>query len=266
MSESQVFIDGTPADVATLARIAQFNVGHFTSMQVHDGAVRGLDLHLERLVRDAREVFDALLDPELVRSRIRQALDGRSHANLRVAVFARNWSTRQIGLPAQLSVMVGVSAPRSDTATPLRLMPVQHERFMPHVKHSATFDLFALRHRARVDGFEDALFIDRNGCISEGTTWNIGFFDGKDVVWPEASQLQGITMQLLQRGLESMGIVCRSRPVTLAQVPDFSMAFACNAGIVVQPVTRIGNVSLATDADFIAGLVRAFESQSSHRP
>lgn len=266
MSEQQVFIDGAPADAAPLARIAQFNLGHFTSMQVRDGAVRGLDLHLARLVRDAREVFDAPLDEELVRLRMRQALDGHRDANLRVAVFAQNWSPRQIDVPAQLSVMVGVSAPRPVPVKPLRLMPVRHERFLPHVKHSATFDLFTLRRAARREGFDDALFIDRNGCVSEGTTWNIGFFDGADVVWPEAPQLQGITMQLLRRGLESEGIVSRSRPVPLAQVPDFTMAFACNAGAVVQAVTRIGGVAQATDADFIACLVRAFERQPSQEP
>ena len=255
------FIDGEPADAATLARMAQFNFGHFTSMQVRDAAVRGLDLHMARLVRDAREGFDATLDPLLIRQFVRVALGAQHDAAVRVAVFARNWNLRQIDVQARLSVMVSVAAPQQSSAKPLRLMSMEHERFLPHVKHSATFDLFTLRRRARMDGFDDALIVDRHGLVCEGATWNIGFFDGRKVVWPQAARLEGVTMQLLRRGLEAEGIVSSLRPVPLAQVRDYTMAFACNAGTVAQPVARIGEVAFATDADFIARLVRGFERQ-----
>ncbi len=265
LGEPQVFIDGERANAAALARMAQFNFGHFTSMQVRDAAVRGLDLHMARLVRDAREVFDAVLDPLRVRQFVCGALGARRDASVRVAVFAQNWNLRQIDAAARLSVMVSVAAPQQASARPLRLMPVEHERFLPHIKHSATFDLFTLRRRARSEGFDDALIVDRHGHVCEGATWNIGFFDGRSVVWPQAARLDGVTMQLLRRGLEADGIVSQLRPVPLAQIRDFTMAFACNAGTVAQPVARVGEVALATDADFIARLVRGFERQPMQR-
>jgi 4-amino-4-deoxychorismate lyase len=251
------FIDGEPADAVALARITQFNVGHFTSMQVRDRAVLGLDLHMARLVRDAREVFDAALDPQQVRKQVLEALGEVCDASVRVTVFAKNWSLRQLDGPAQLGFMIGVAAPHRAGATPLRLWPVEHERFLPHIKHVATFDLFALRRRARSEGFDDALFMDRAGRISEGTTWNIGFFDGRRVIWPQAAQLDGVTMRLLRRALEAEGVESQVRPLTLAQAGEFPAAFICNAGVWTQPVVRIGGTEFSADADFFALLAHA---------
>ena len=64
-----------------------------------------------------------------------------------------------------------------------------------------------LRHLAQA---MDALFVTADGAISEGSIWNIGFFDGERIVWPRAPMLRGISMQLLQDGLERGGIVGRA--------------------------------------------------------
>ncbi len=40
-------LNGSPVRVEDLGTIALLNYGHFTSMQVRGGRVRGLDLHLD---------------------------------------------------------------------------------------------------------------------------------------------------------------------------------------------------------------------------
>lgn len=52
-------LDGRPVDPARLAALALYNYGHFTSMRVDEGRVRGLSLHLQRLVRDCSALYDA---------------------------------------------------------------------------------------------------------------------------------------------------------------------------------------------------------------
>jgi branched-subunit amino acid aminotransferase/4-amino-4-deoxychorismate lyase len=51
-------------DLRTLAMV---NYGHFTSMRVDRGRVRGLGRHLDRLERDAREVFGRAVPADVVR-------------------------------------------------------------------------------------------------------------------------------------------------------------------------------------------------------
>lgn len=57
-------------------------------MLVDGGKVRGLSLHLDRLVHDCRRVFDADLDPERIRELARHALgDATGAVVVRVTVF-----------------------------------------------------------------------------------------------------------------------------------------------------------------------------------
>src|SRR5919205_4398221 len=71
-------LDGLPADLDQIKSLALTNYGHFTSMRVEGLRARGLSLHLSRLVRDCRWLFDAEFDPERVRNLIRHAVAGVS--------------------------------------------------------------------------------------------------------------------------------------------------------------------------------------------
>jgi hypothetical protein len=53
-------------------------------MQVREGRARGLSLHLARLDAAHRDIYGKPLDGDLVRARIRHALDGRPGASVRV--------------------------------------------------------------------------------------------------------------------------------------------------------------------------------------
>jgi hypothetical protein len=63
----RIEIDGEPPTNAALQKLALDNLGHFTSMQVRGGSVRGLALHLARLDEGSRELFGVGLDGQRVR-------------------------------------------------------------------------------------------------------------------------------------------------------------------------------------------------------
>src|SRR5690606_41633283 len=72
---------------------------------------------------------------------------------------------------------------RSSDLSPLpggvRLQSQTYAREAPHLKHVATMGLLRARRRARLAGYDDALFTDEAGRISEGSLWNIGFIEGR---------------------------------------------------------------------------------------
>jgi branched-subunit amino acid aminotransferase/4-amino-4-deoxychorismate lyase len=243
-------LNGKPAEIDDLKALALLNYGHFTSMQVSGGCVRGLDLHLARLQSATRELFASALDTATVRGYMRSALDGRAGAwSLRTSVFSRGFQRDHPARPATPDVLVAVGAPRKGSAAPSRLKTFHHERVLPHVKHVGTFPLFHYRRLAQLDGFEDALFVDATDVISEASVWNIGFFDGNGVVWPDAPALAGISMQLLRAGLQRRGIPSTSRRVTRADVATFRSAFLTNSSCAVQPIAAIDEVNFTIDPD-----------------
>ena len=82
---------------------------------------------------------------------------------------------------------------------------------------------------ARAAGFDDALFVDAGGRVSEGSLWNIGFVRAGEIVWPQAPMLAGVAQALLQRGLEAAGLIGATEPVRLENLPRFDAAFLCNS-------------------------------------
>jgi 4-amino-4-deoxychorismate lyase len=248
-------INGAPATAAQLRHFAVVNYGHFTSMQVRDGAARGLGLHLDRLDRSTRELFGRGLDPERVRGCIRQALQGeRGHLSVRVIV-----SSSSADATAEPDVLVTTSAGVPPSPEPLRVRSVGHQRVLPHIKHLGTFGIAYHLRRARRDGFDDALLADPAGSISEGTIWNVGFFDGTGVTWPSAPALAGITMQLVRSGLERRGVCSTVRDVRLADVRSYRSAFLTNS-ISIAPIASVDDVELVTDPELMALLRECRES------
>lgn len=80
-------LNGAPVGVDQLAALALAPYGHFTTMLVDGGRVRGLALHLDRLVRDCRALFDADLDPAHVCDLVRRAVPATGRCATWVTVF-----------------------------------------------------------------------------------------------------------------------------------------------------------------------------------
>jgi branched-subunit amino acid aminotransferase/4-amino-4-deoxychorismate lyase len=110
--------------------------GHFTAMQVRDGRVRGLALHLERLAASTRLLFGSDLDVDAVRSYVRQAIVGEPALSVRVLVLTRSFDE-----PMKPEILVRTLPPHPPEPAPLRLRTVRYQRDLPQVKHLGTFGL-----------------------------------------------------------------------------------------------------------------------------
>ena len=265
------YLDGQPAtayDPASstgqaLRALALSNYGHFTSMQARARAVRGLDLHLHRLKSATRELFDAKLDDDRIRGAILAALDGEGvdDASVRVTVFSRAFDYAQPDKAVPVDVLVSVAPPREADPKPAWVKTYPFQRPLPQVKHVGTFPLFQHRRQARRDGYDDALFVDAKGRISEGSVWNMGFWDGRQVLWPQAEALRGTAEKLLQAGLAEVGVEQRHQPVEARALAGMKAAFAANAtGIWL--ISGIDETALRPDPVLMQALAAAL---AAHR-
>jgi branched-subunit amino acid aminotransferase/4-amino-4-deoxychorismate lyase len=223
-----MFCNGHPATTEDLRALALRNYNHFTVMQIRGRAVQGLHLHLQRLQAATRELFAMELDPDRVIADLRHLLEAAntSDCSARITVFSRDFDIDDPGRVSNIDVLIALGPPSAATAAPLRVKTYRHERVLPQIKHAGTFPLFHFRRQARLDGYDDALFVDAEGRISEGSIWNVGFWDGARVVWPQAPALRGIMEQLLEAGLRDLRVEQVRREVALADLPGFRAAFA----------------------------------------
>jgi branched-subunit amino acid aminotransferase/4-amino-4-deoxychorismate lyase len=253
----QIEINGRAPTPDQFRAMALNGYGHFTAMQVRNGRVRGLALHLARLHAASAELFGTSLDGALVRERIRHALaagaaatagtgaSGIANASVRVYV---QWPDPQ----EPPSVMVTVRPP-GEMPAEFRLKSVPYQRSIAHIKHLGDFGQHYYGLLAERSGYDEALLTGPDGLISEGSVTNVGFFDGTAVIWPAAPMLTGITMQLLQHGLAAQSVPMRHDPVRLADFGTFALIFVTNSrGIAA--VTQVDGRSLHVEADCLKRL------------
>ena len=234
-----------PDDVS---RLIPLTYGHFTAMQVRDRAVAGWPLHLARLAASSREMFGSAVPDAQVHALAAQALTASGLADASMRIMMVPPASGMTSSPVTPEVVVVIADPVDLAPGPaLRTCSQVYERELPHVKHLATMGLTRAHRLAVAGGFDDAVFVDRDGLVLEGSIYNIAFWDGEAVVWPRAPMLTGIMMQLVQAALASLGVPQRTVPVRLADVASFRAAFFTNSQCAGQPIASLDDVVFAGD-------------------
>lgn len=232
-------IDGLAPSSADFRALGFVGLGHFTTMLVHRGAARGLGLHLDRLAADGRALFDIDLDVDLVRMRIREAIaDEPQTVIVRVTLFDPTLTLERPGADASPRILVSPRPAPTGSPAPLRVRTTVFGRQDPEIKHTGLFGALYERRLAQRAGVDDAVFVDPNGRLSEGPTWNIGFVRDGDIIWADGDALAGVTQALIGGASEI---------VSLADLPRMAAAFATGSGAGIRPIASIDEHSWPTD-------------------
>ncbi|KVW61584.1 aminotransferase class IV family protein [Burkholderia ubonensis] len=255
-------LNGVAATQDALAALAFAGHAHFTAMQVRDGRVRGLDLHLARLRDASNALFGHALPDERIRAFLRAALERAPSAlSLIATVHATTGEFVAARDDETLDVLVRTAAPSSGPAGPLDLALFEYERVLPEIKHVGEVAKTHFLRRAVAQGFDDAAFTDRHGRISEGSIWNLAFRTGDAVVWPVAGMLGGVTMRIVRRQLARLGVPQHDRELTPADIPSMAGGVVMNSWTPGIAVRRFGTATLPDSASFAALLHRAYEQE-----
>ena len=259
--------NGREATRDELAPLAFAGYAHFTAMQVRGGQVRGLDLHLERLRLASMEFFGQALPDDRVRSYLRAALEaGPADLSLIATVYSPAGEFTVAGADVVPEVLVRTGLASSGPKGPLRLATVEYERVLPAVKHVGEVAKTYFLRQAVAQGFDDAAFVDRRSRLSEGTIWNLAFWDGDTVVWPVAEMLGGTTMGIVRRQLDRLGVPQRAQDVKLADLPVLAGAVVMNSWTPGVAVHRIGSIPLPEARPFVELLHRAYRAEQLTSP
>ncbi|WP_022963753.1 aminotransferase class IV family protein [Halopseudomonas pelagia] len=249
VNNCQARINGQPATHPELISLAFAGFAHFTAMQVRDRKIKGLDLHLARLRNASVSFFGRALADEQLLSYIRSSIeDGPKDQSLTVTVFSPKGEFTAASMDAEPAALIRTGPPSQGPDGPLRLSTGESGK---------TFYL----HQAIRQGFDDAAFVDSRGHLSEATIWNLVFWDGDAVIWPEASMLRGTMMGIVQRQLERLDIPQRHEAITFERLRELSAAAVMNSWTPGIAVTAIAATVFAEAAPFISLLHEAYEAE-----
>lgn len=236
-------LNGQTVTTDDLRLLSFLPYGHFTSMQVRQYSVKGLSLHLRRLQESSRTIWGVIPDTGTILHYLRGALHRHAHScSVRINIFSRVAGYKPVHAD-DLQILITLTPPADLLTAPFAVKTTVYERVLPEVKHlGIAMGLLAFRETAMTGDYEDVLYTDAQGNISEGSIWNIGFYDGRQLLLPDTPALPGITLQLMTTRLAATGWAITTRTIHLSEVAGFKAAVAFNSIMPGRPVNRIDQV------------------------
>lgn len=125
------------------------------------------------------------------------------------------------------------------------VLSVQHERYLPQAKTLNMLPSFMAYSKAKAAGCYDALFVNRNGCITEGTRTNFFALRGRTLVSPPKKEiLEGVTLLNVIAVAKKNGYEIAYEDIPLAKIQEFDGAFLTSTSSKIMPLSKINDIEL----------------------
>jgi len=218
--------------------------GVFDFLRTYHGRPFMLRQHLLRLEHSAQAVgLDLPETVETIEQIVHETLKQNNlpEANIRIVVTG-GVSADGITPPKKPGLIVLVTPeyryPDHYYRQGVKVITTRIERYLPHAKTINYIPAIVALKAARQAGAIEALYVDNNNHILEGTTTNIFLFQGNRLITPKDNILPGITRNiLLELAQDSFEIV--ERPLTFADLPRTDEAFITASNKEIMPVHHI---------------------------
>ena len=286
--EEIVYLNGSlvPLSQARLSPLDHgflYGYGLFETMRAYSGHIFRLEAHLARLRRAAgalgmnldslpdlgKALHDTLDANHLTDARIRLTLSGGQGEPIpdittcpepTVLITARDYTPHPDSVYRE-GFRVIVSSIRRNTRSPVS-----------GLKSLSYLDNLLARREAKSAGAHEAIMLNEQGFVAEGSTSNIFLVSGNTLFTPgeDSGILPGVTRGVVLELARSARIEAIEKKVALEELAAADEAFCTNSLIEIMPITRIDERAIgpglpgAVTQTLIAAYRRLVES-TSHR-
>jgi len=234
-------------------------LGVYETILVKNGRYVALDEHLERLfqsVKGAQMQLDTAINMDQLRQWAFLSV-AANHPDGLMRILVMN-----LGHPyADIYFFEASYAPIASQAyvggVPVILY--DGERAMPRVKSFNTLVPGLARQAARAAGVHDALLVDRNGNVTEGSNCNVFVVqDGVLLAPPFGNVLEGTVMRRVMTLAGELAIPFRRQPLPAAAISSWDEAFLTSTRRRVLPVRRVDDIQIGKPGPITQRLSEAY--------
>jgi branched-chain amino acid aminotransferase len=260
----KVFIDGTVCDpeaamVPVTDRGFLYGDSVYEVMRTAGGKPVGLDAHLDRLEHSAAALALRLPERSHIADAIAETLAAAANPESYVRVIVTRGSGK-IGLDTALAdrprlVIMVRPLERPPAATYrdgvrlqlVHLDPAARRAVAPGIKTGNYLTNIMAMHEARSAGADDALIVDVDGRVSEGSSFNVFVVRGERVITParHVGLLAGITRERVIELARASGIDVIEGVLIPDDVREADEMFITSTIRGVVPVASVDGVALA---------------------
>lgn len=236
-------IDDDSACISVKDKALWFNVGVYESIKVVQGHSFFGREHIGRLYNSAAVLKINLKYTESeVLSWVNKLIDVNKlkDALIRVIAFA---DTKEDQDPKIYMFSLGLTFyPNKNYSQGVRVITIEAERFLPKAKSLSLLPSYFAYNQAHAVGALDAIMVNGEKKISEGTRSNIFIVKGDSVISPPSDAiLDGVVRQQLIKLLKDNEIKYVEKPISLDDLYNSDECFISSSSMQVMPVVKIDN-------------------------
>lgn len=244
-----IFINGKfypeqDAKVSVLDHGLLYADGIFETLRTYNGKIFKISEHVERLFYSAEKIgLKIPLRKKEIESALISSVEGNNlnEAYIRITVTR---GTGDIGYTSKCVPNVIVIAkkfhqyPRVIYEKGVSAVTYTAERFLPEVKSINCLALVLAKNYAQRKKSFDALLVDRDGFVTEGTVTNVFFVKNNVVYTPEENILRGITRDIVI-SIAKKEFSIREQEISKKEIFNFDECFATNTSAELVPVVVV---------------------------
>ena len=224
--------------------------GVFDFLRTYNGVPFKLREHIQRLQNSAKliglslpwstEEIEAIAQDTLKRNNFPEA-------NIRIVVTGGSSADfiSPLGQPSIMVIVTPVSEyPREYYEQGVKAITVQIERFLPKAKSLNYISAIGALQQAKLTNAIEALYVNQQGHVLEGTTTNFFVFRGSQLITPKEGILNGITRDVvLEVAKERFEIVEQS--INSSDLSHYDEAFITATNKEIMPVIQIDELPIS---------------------
>ncbi len=238
-----------------------YGFGVYESVRISAGLPYFLDEHCKRLIDSAAIIgLEHALSPDLIRQFVSNLLKKLKTATCNVKILL-------IGGPAPEKANLYILClnplfpDRKLYKNGAHCVTAEYERPFPHAKTLNMLPSYLAFRDAKAAGAYDALMLNKEGCLIEGTRTNFFVTQGRTIISPPAAEiLLGVTRDKALKVAAEQGFEIVEQPIKLAQLKKYDGAFLTSTSSKIMPIRSIDEHAWETPPPSIQELTRAFNS------
>jgi len=236
-----------------------YGYGLFETMRAYSGHIFRLENHLGRLSRSAKFLGMELANTARLAEGLRATLEANSLSDARVRLTVSGGEGETLpDLVVSPSPTVLITA---RGYTPLSSQ-VYHQGFkavvsclrrntqspVSSMKSVSYLDSLLARREAKLAGADEAIMLNEQGFLAEGSTSNIFVVCGNTLMTPseDSGILPGVTREVVLELAPAVGLKTMVRRLALPELSQADEAFFTNSVVEIMPLTRLGGERIGT--------------------
>jgi branched-chain amino acid aminotransferase len=224
--------------------------GVFDFLRTYNGVPFKLREHVQRLQNSAKLIGLSLPWSTEEIEAIAQDTLGRNtlpETNIRIVVTGGSSADfiTPLGQPSLMVIVTPVSEyPREYYEQGVKVITVKIERFLPTAKTLNYISAIGALQQAKITNAVEALYVNQQGHVLEGTTTNFFIFRDFQLITPREGILNGITKEVvLELAKNQFEIV--EKPIYYSDLSSCDEAFITSSTKEILPVVQIDDLHIS---------------------